>query len=155
MLEFNSLWIQWSRDDIYLHYRCKATFLQMNHSCFRVKTRMWAESDREIIEDIMDKCYIGDWFVLHLLSRNTNLQIYKRIVKSLANVLRERKSSVSNQVQRYSMERLEVANGVWSLVFFLSCGLFLVLNVYGILKNSKNYSKLDCIMMSELFFEKS
>ena len=73
---------------------------------------MWAESDREIIEDIMDKCHIGDWFVLHLLSRNTNLHIYKRIVKSLAIVLRERKSSVSNQVQRYSMERLEVANGV-------------------------------------------
>ena len=114
---------------------------------------MWAESDREIIEDIMDKCYIGDWFVLHLLSRNTNLQIYKRIVKSLANVLRERKSSVSNQVQRYSMERLEVANGVWSLVFFSFLWVFLVLNIYGILKNSKNCTKLDCIMISGSFWK--
>ena len=78
---------------------------------YRQKTRMWAENDREIVEDILEKCYIGDWFVLHLLSKNTNLHIYKRIVKCLGTVLRERKtSSVENQ--RYSMERLEVANGV-------------------------------------------
>ena len=54
---------------------------------------MWADVDKEIIEDIMEKCYIGDWFVLHLLSKNTNLHIYKRVIKCLANVLRERKSS--------------------------------------------------------------
>ena len=82
---------------------------------YRQKTRMWAENDREIVEDILEKCYIGDWFVLHLLSKNTNLHIYKRIVKCLANVLRERKTSTVESCggnQRYSMERLEVANGV-------------------------------------------
>ena len=47
----------------------------------RQKTRMWSENDREIIEHIMDRCYVGDWFVLHLLSKNTNLYIYKRIIK--------------------------------------------------------------------------
>ena len=91
---------------------------------------MWAENDREIVEDILEKCYIGDWFVLHLLSKNTNLHIYKRIVKNLAIVMRERKSShfSSERADRgqhsgggsrnggenrnYSLERLEVANGV-------------------------------------------
>ena len=88
---------------------------------YRQKTRMWAENDREIVEDILEKCYIGDWFVLHLLSKNTNLHIYKRIVKCLANVLRERKTSTVESCggnQRYSMERLEVANGVWTLGVF-------------------------------------
>jgi len=75
------------------------------------KTRMWSENDREVIEHIMDRCYVGDWFVLHLLSKNTNLYIYKRIIKALANVLRERKVSNTSDA-RYSLERLEVANGV-------------------------------------------
>jgi hypothetical protein len=69
---------------------------------------MWSATDREIIEDIMDKCYVGDWFVLHLLSKNTNTYVYRRIVKALANVLRESKT---DQQQRFAMERLEVANG--------------------------------------------
>ena len=91
---------------------------------------MWTDHDREIIEDILDRCYIGDWFVLHLLSKNTNIHIYKRIVKNLAIVMRERKSShfSSERADRgqhsgggsrnggenrnYSLERLEVANGV-------------------------------------------
>ena len=72
---------------------------------------MWSENDQEIIEHIMDRCYVGDWFVLHLLSKNTNLHIYKRIIKALANVLRERKVSNTSDA-RYSLERLEVANGV-------------------------------------------
>ena len=73
---------------------------------------MWSEADREVIENIMDRCYIGDWFVLHLLSKNTNIHIYKRIIKALANVLRERKVSATSDGHRYSLERLEVANGV-------------------------------------------
>ena len=72
---------------------------------------MWSENDREIVENIMDRCYIGDWFVLHLLSKNTNIHIYKRIIKALAIVLRERKVSNTSD-PRYSLERLEVANGV-------------------------------------------
>ena len=72
---------------------------------------MWSENDREIVENIMDRCYIGDWFVLHLLAKNTNIHIYKRIIKALANVLRERKVSNTSD-PRYSLERLEVANGV-------------------------------------------
>ena len=80
---------------------------------------MWSSTDREIIEDILDRCYIGDWFVLHLLSKNTNVHIYKRIVKSLAMVIRERKASslhssdIRGENPRYSLERLEVGtNGV-------------------------------------------
>ena len=48
---------------------------------------MWSDADREVIENIMDRCYVGDWFVLHLLSKNTNIHIYKRIIKALGGVL--------------------------------------------------------------------
>ena len=57
---------------------------------------------------------------VNIFSKNTNVHIYKRIVKSLAMVMRERKASshhssdIRGENPRYSLERLEVGtNGVW------------------------------------------
>ena len=59
----------------------------------RRKARMWNESDRDVINMVLGKCYVGDCFLLHLLSKNTNSYIFKRIIKSIGIILKEHKSS--------------------------------------------------------------
>ena len=52
---------------------------------------MWNDQDRDVIHTVLKKCHIGDTFLLHLISKNTNTYVYKRIIKSIAVVLREQK----------------------------------------------------------------
>ena len=52
---------------------------------------MWNDQDRDVIHTVLKRCHIGDTFLLHLISKNTNTYIYKRIIKSIAVVLREHK----------------------------------------------------------------
>ena len=52
---------------------------------------MWNDQDRDVIHTVLKRCHIGDTFLLHLISKNTNTYIYKRIIKSIAVVLREQK----------------------------------------------------------------
>ena len=58
----------------------------------RRKARMWNETDRDVINTVLGKCYVGDTFLLHLLAKNTNSYIFKRILKSIGMVLKEHKS---------------------------------------------------------------
>ena len=57
---------------------------------------MWSDSDRDVINAVLGRCYVGDCFLLHLLSKNTNAYIFKRIIKSIGIVLREHKGGGGN-----------------------------------------------------------
>ena len=52
---------------------------------------MWNDQDRDVIHTVLKRCHIGDTFLLHLISKNTNTYVYKRIIKSIAVVLKEQK----------------------------------------------------------------
>ena len=36
---------------------------------------------------MLDQCYLGDWFLLIQLSKNTNLYFYRAFIKQLRNVM--------------------------------------------------------------------
>ena len=61
-----------------------------------------------LVNDLLERCYIGDWFVLCLLAQNTTAYMFKRIVKNLAESLRERRISKTATI---SMDNL-AASGV-------------------------------------------
>merc|ERR1719295_774330 len=69
-----------------------ACFPSIRKYWIRRKARMWNESDRDVINTVLGKCYVGDTFLLHLLAKNTNSYIFKRILKSIGVVLKEHKS---------------------------------------------------------------
>ena len=89
---------------LYWHRKCLYYYFSFN------LTRKKQENNREIVKDIMEKCHIGDWFLLHLISKNTNLHIYKRIVKYLANVFWEGKFDDSFVDMRISIFGEEMGN---------------------------------------------
>ena len=53
--------------------------------------RSFTDADRDLINDLLSRCYVGDWFVLTLLAKNTNPYIYKRILKALAEEIKEQR----------------------------------------------------------------
>ena len=75
---------------------------------------MWNDQDRDVIHTVLKKCHIGDTFLLHLISKNTNTYVYKRIIKSIAVVLREQKvRSCSYNINIYIF--------ISSMIFVLWC----------------------------------
>ena len=38
---------------------------------------------RSALRYVLDQCYLGDWFLLLQLSRNTNLYFYRAFIKQL------------------------------------------------------------------------
>lgn len=57
---------------------------------------------RRSLSYVLARCYIGDWFVLHQLSKNVNIYFFRCFIKMLKQELKEnpkRSRSVSNQGQ--------------------------------------------------------
>ena len=58
--------------------------------CFYPKVRLYllrARSrltDHQDVEQIADKCQIGDWFILYQLGKNIDPLIYKEVISDLA-----------------------------------------------------------------------
>lgn len=48
----------------------------------RARSRL---SDHSDIENIANKCQIGDWFILYQLGKNIDPLIYKEVISDLAN----------------------------------------------------------------------
>ncbi len=67
-----------------------STLLFQNHIA-RSRFRGSTLTDSSLINDLLSRCYLGDWFVLNLLAKNTNAYMYRRIVKALAESLREQR----------------------------------------------------------------
>ena len=72
-------------------YHQMTYYWEFPNKWFRRSARMWNDQDRDVIHTVLKKCHIGDTFLLHLISKNTNTYVYKRIIKSIAVVLRESK----------------------------------------------------------------
>ena len=45
---------------------------------------------------MLDQCYLGDWFLLIQLSKNTNLYFYRAFIKQLRNVMLQERLSNMN-----------------------------------------------------------
>ncbi len=50
----------------------------------RLRLRNFTAQDLNMTNDLLSKCYIGDYFLLHLLAKNTSPYMFRRIIKSLA-----------------------------------------------------------------------
>jgi hypothetical protein len=57
---------------------------------FRLRLRNFTSQDLNLTNDLLGRCYIGDWFLLHLIARNTSAFMFRRIIKSLAENVRYR-----------------------------------------------------------------
>lgn len=63
-----------------------------------------------LLDDLMNRCYIGDWFILHLLTKNTSSYMFRRIVKSIGDNIRDHR--VTTKTATISLDNIEVKNGV-------------------------------------------
>ena len=83
---------------------------------------MWNDQDRDVIHTVLKKCHIGDTFLLHLISKNTNTYVYKRIIKSIAVVLREQKvRSCSYSITIYIYIHIYYSNFQTNIVIYWIC----------------------------------
>ncbi|TRY66929.1 hypothetical protein TCAL_08031 [Tigriopus californicus] len=75
----------------------------------RMKLRSFGAQDVPLINQLLTRCYVGDWFILNLLAKNTTAYMFRRIIKSLTEIIKEQRISKTATI---SMENLEVKNGV-------------------------------------------
>ena len=77
---------------------------------FRSRFRTFTIQDLTLVNDLLHRCYLGDWFLLNLLAKNTTAYMYRRIVKRLAESLRDQRAVTKTAT--ISLENIEVKNGV-------------------------------------------
>ena len=46
-----------------------------------IKIRGFSESDISTIKSVLSHCYLGDWFVLYQLSKNSNTYFFRYLLK--------------------------------------------------------------------------
>ena len=44
---------------------------------FRLRLRHFTAQDVSLTNDLLSRCYIGDWFLLHLLAKNTSTYMFR------------------------------------------------------------------------------
>ena len=47
------------------------------------KTRGFSQSDLSTCRNVLDHCYLGDWFVLYQLSKNSNTYFFRYLLSYL------------------------------------------------------------------------
>ncbi|TRY77338.1 hypothetical protein TCAL_10529 [Tigriopus californicus] len=52
-----------------------------------VRARMFSTSDRKTVQRILSRCYLGDWWVLYQLGRNSNTHFYRYLLRYLENTM--------------------------------------------------------------------
>ena len=46
---------------------------------FRLRLRHFTAQDVSLTNDLLSRCYIGDWFLLHLLAKNTSTYMFRYV----------------------------------------------------------------------------
>ena len=50
---------------------------------FRLRLRHFTAQDVSLTNDLLSRCYIGDWFLLHLLAKNTSTYMFRDVYQQL------------------------------------------------------------------------
>ena len=45
----------------------------------RLRLRNFTAQDVNLTNDLLSRCYIGDWFLLHLLAKNTSTYMFRDV----------------------------------------------------------------------------
>lgn len=77
---------------IFFFYRCAIIFFPSIRTAIMLSVCSH-KHDKEVnksVRYIMSICYVGDWFLLYQLRRNTNLYFFREFMKEMRNELREK-----------------------------------------------------------------
>ena len=78
----------------------------------RIHRYFKTNSNMRHVEHYMKHCSIGDWFVLNLMAKNTNAYMYRRIIKSLAESIREHRLTKTATISIDNIESSKNGGGV-------------------------------------------
>merc|ERR1712106_381609 len=70
-----------------------------------IKTRGFTNSDLNTCKNVLEHCYLGDWFVLYQLSKNSNTYFFRYLLRHLEkSFVSQAKSNRGGSFPKYSEE---------------------------------------------------
>jgi len=98
---------------VFTCYRlCTLFFDQLRFSLIYAKiANRYDEDVRRSLKFVLARCYIGDWFVLYQLLKNTNHYFYKDFIKELRNDLKRAPKFSRSESQKLDVEMSNMRKG--------------------------------------------
>jgi hypothetical protein len=59
------------------------TYMILRYVLILIKTRGFTQADLSTCKSVLDRCYLGDWFVLYQLSKYSNTYFFRYLLKHL------------------------------------------------------------------------
>ena len=79
-------------------------------TCYRsilllLRARMFHNSDLKTVKKILSYCYLGDWWVLYQLGRNSNTHFFRYLLRHIEHdfTLKERRAAQRDEKRRHRL----------------------------------------------------
>jgi hypothetical protein len=76
-----------------------------------VRARMFKSSDMTTVKKVLSYCYLGDWWVLYQLGRNSNTHFFRYLIRHIEHELTAKERRAQREERRRHRSSAQPVNG--------------------------------------------